>query len=81
MTSLWINVYLDDMTDFIDAQVLEDLCRHDCGVFLLVSLFGGTKSCLSSLTNVWIRGSMDKGEGDLESLGLYLLVGEPMLLL
>ena len=28
-----------------------------------------------------MRGSMDGGEGDLESLGLYLLMGEPTLLL
>ena len=38
---LWLNVYLDDMMDFFDARVLEDLRGQDCGVFL-VSFLGGT---------------------------------------
>ena len=36
---------------------------------------------LEQPTKVWIRGSMVRGEGDLELQVLYLLVGEPTLLI
>ena len=38
--SLSIYVFLDFMTDFYDARVLDDLHGQDCGVFLLVFSWG-----------------------------------------